>query len=84
MLAIEHHTLPPLLVGEVQLSLRTTNAGLPKLLKSGRKAGVLRFDTPAAEVARTLFAALEGAMLSACAFGDFDRFNAAAAWQWHS
>jgi TetR/AcrR family transcriptional regulator, transcriptional repressor for nem operon len=80
MLAIEHQTLPPDLVGEVQGLFEDNERWLAHALKAGRKAGVLRFDRPAAEVARTLFAALEGAMLSACAFGDFDRFDAAAAW----
>jgi TetR/AcrR family transcriptional regulator, transcriptional repressor for nem operon len=80
MLAIEYQSLPPELVDEVRGLFENNELWLTKTLKAGRKAGLLDFDGPAAEVARTLFAALEGAMLSACAFADLNRFDAAATW----
>ena len=72
MLAIEYQTLPPNLVGEVRGLFEDNERWLTSTLKAGRKARVIMFDRPAAEVARTLFAALEGAMLSAC---DIRRFR---------
>jgi TetR/AcrR family transcriptional regulator, transcriptional repressor for nem operon len=80
MLAIEYQTLPADLVGEIRRLFEDNERWLASTLNAGRKAKAITLDRPAAEVARTLFAALEGAMLSACAFGDFDRFDAAAAW----
>lgn len=80
MLAIEYQTLPADLVGEVRGLFEDNERWLARTLLTGRKTGVVVFDRPAAEVARTLFSALEGAMLSACAFGDFVRFDAAATW----
>jgi TetR/AcrR family transcriptional repressor of nem operon len=80
MLAIEYRSLPSDLVTEVQGFFNDNEKWLTRTLQVGRKAGVITFSRPAAEVARTLFAALEGAMLSACAFGDFARFDAAATW----
>jgi TetR/AcrR family transcriptional repressor of nem operon len=80
MLAIEYQTLPPELVEEVRGYFEDNEKWLARTLQAGRKARVVAFSRPATEVARTLFAALEGAMLSACAFGDYDRFDAAAAW----
>ncbi len=80
MLAIEHQSLPADLVAEVRGFFEDNEKWLTHTLQGGRKAGVLTFARPATEVARTFFAALEGAMLSACAFGDFDRFDSAAAW----
>ncbi len=80
MLAIECHTLPPDLVAEVRGFFEDNEAWLARTFQVGRKAGTVVITRPAPEVARTLFSALEGAMLSACAFGDFDRFDAAASW----
>jgi TetR/AcrR family transcriptional repressor of nem operon len=80
MLAVEYQTLPADLVAEVRGFFEDNERWLARTLRGGRKAGVVVFATPATEVARTLFAALEGAMLAARAFSDFDRFDTAAAW----
>jgi TetR/AcrR family transcriptional regulator, transcriptional repressor for nem operon len=80
MLAIEYQTLPPELVAEVRGYFEDNEKWLTGTLLGGRKDGTLAFNRPATEIARSLFAALEGAMLTACAFGDPARFEAAAAW----
>ncbi len=80
MLAIDYQTLPADLVAEVQGFFEDNELWLARTLRVGRKAGVVVFVPSATEVARTLFAALEGAMLAARAFGDFSRFDTAAAW----
>jgi len=53
-------------------------AWLARLLESGRQAGDLSFDGPAAEAANALTSALEGAMLLARSYGDPSRFVTAA------
>ena len=80
ILAIDCSTLPPLLVEEVKACFDDNERWLALTLAAGRQVGELVFDPPADVVARSLFAALEGAMLSARLFGDFDRFDTAAAW----
>jgi TetR/AcrR family transcriptional repressor of nem operon len=80
ILAVEHKCLPDELVAEVRRFFEDNERWLASTLKSGQEAGRIALARPEAEVARALFAALEGAMVSACAFGDFDRFDAAAAW----
>ena len=80
MLAIEYQTLPPELVAEVRGYFEDNEKWLTDTLFAGRKEGTLVFNRPAKEIAQSLFAALEGAMLTACAFGDPARFDAAAAW----
>jgi len=71
MLAIEHKSLPADLVAEVREFFEENERWLASTLQAGRQARTVVFGRPAAEIARILFAALEGAMLSACAFGDF-------------
>ncbi len=80
MLALESKTLPAELVAEVRCYFDDHEAWLSKTLQIGRKQKVFSFNKSSREVARNLFAALEGAMLSACAFGEVERFNAAATW----
>ena len=52
---------------------------LSRLLEAGRKDGSLRFDGTAAEAARAITSALEGAMLLAGPYGGPSRFESAAA-----
>ncbi len=80
MLAAEHRTLPPELVAEVRGFIEDHERWLSQTIQAGRKAGVVTPNRPADEVARAFFAALEGAILAACAFGEFGRFDTAAAW----
>jgi TetR/AcrR family transcriptional repressor of nem operon len=77
---IDYQTLPADMVAEVRGFFEDNEQWLARTLRAGRKAGAITIARPATEVARTLFAALEGAMLAARAFGDFGRFDAAAAW----
>ena len=57
-----------------------TEAWLAALLLEGRRAGVVAFAGPAGTVAQALLSAVEGAMLTARAFGDLGRFDAAVKW----
>src|SRR4051812_33015305 len=51
---------------------------LARVLEDGRVDGRLQFDAPPPEAARLIVSALEGAMLVARAYGDVERFHAAA------
>src|SRR4051812_1817352 len=51
---------------------------LARVLEDGRADGRLQFDAPPPEAARLIVSALEGAMLVARAYGDVERFHAAA------
>jgi hypothetical protein len=48
------------------------------VLESGREEGSLAFEQPAADAARLIVSALEGAMLVSRPFADAARFDAAA------
>ncbi len=80
MLAAEHETLPPAAVEAVHAFFTDTEGWLGAVLLVGRQAGVVAFTGPAAPVAQALLSAVEGAMLTARAFGDLGRFDAATKW----
>jgi TetR/AcrR family transcriptional repressor of nem operon len=81
ILATEHATLPADLQAEVRGFFEDNEAWLARLIEAGRRRRQFRDAGPAPAAARALFAALEGALLAARAFGDLDRFDAAARWQ---
>jgi TetR/AcrR family transcriptional regulator, transcriptional repressor for nem operon len=78
MVAAEYGTLP----GAMQEAIRTffeLNEGwLAQLLEQGSREGSVRLRVPPQEAARMLVGALEGEMLVARAYGDSQRFDAAA------
>jgi TetR/AcrR family transcriptional regulator, transcriptional repressor for nem operon len=78
MLASEFATLPRPMKDAVNRFFDANERWLADVLERGRKARSLRFRGPAREVARTLVASLEGAMLVARSYGDPARFDAAA------
>jgi TetR/AcrR family transcriptional regulator, transcriptional repressor for nem operon len=78
MLASEFATLPRPMKDAVNRFFDANERWLADVLEQGRKARSLRFRGPAREVARTLVASLEGAMLVARSYGDPARFDAAA------
>jgi TetR/AcrR family transcriptional repressor of nem operon len=80
MLAVEYATLPAAVQEEVRAFFDASERWLSKVLEEGRKARVLKFDGEADATARVLFSALEGAMMTARAFGDGERLDAAAKW----
>jgi TetR/AcrR family transcriptional repressor of nem operon len=80
MLATEYATLPREVQDEVRRFFAACEAWLAKVLSDGRRSRALAFEGSAAAAARTLFAALEGAMMSARAFGDPDRLAGAGRW----
>jgi TetR/AcrR family transcriptional regulator, transcriptional repressor for nem operon len=79
MLASEHANLPPAVQKEVRRFFVETEAWLARVLDEGRLSGALAFGGDPADVASALFAALEGAMIAARAFGDHERLTRAAA-----
>jgi TetR/AcrR family transcriptional regulator, transcriptional repressor for nem operon len=78
MLAAEYSTLPQAMRAELRSFFDKNESWLANNLERGRKAGVLRFDGPALEIARMLTAGLEGAMLLARSYEEPARFEATA------
>ncbi len=74
MFAAEVRTLPEPMRIELRGFFDAGEAWLGAVLKAGRAAGRLKFDGEAAEAARALTAALQGAMLLARAYEDPSRF----------
>ncbi|MBI5948364.1 MAG: TetR/AcrR family transcriptional regulator [Chloroflexi bacterium] len=79
MLAAEYSTLPPPMQQEIRRFFDLNEAWLSIVLEEGRRAGSLRFDGPAAEVAALFLGALEGAMLVARSYADPARFDSSSA-----
>ncbi len=78
MLAAEYETLPPRMQAVVLRFFDANERWLAGVLETGRREGVLVFDQTAADAARLIVSALEGAMLVARPFADSGRFQAAA------
>jgi TetR/AcrR family transcriptional repressor of nem operon len=78
MLAAEFMTLAEPMQRALRGFFNDNEAWLARLMESGRQAGELSFDGPAAEAANALTSALEGAMLLARSYGDPARFVTAA------
>jgi TetR/AcrR family transcriptional regulator, transcriptional repressor for nem operon len=78
MLAAEYSTLPQTMRAELRSFFDKNESWLADNLERGRKAGALRFDGPALEIARLLTAGLEGAMLLARSYEEPARFEATA------
>jgi TetR/AcrR family transcriptional repressor of nem operon len=79
MLASDYATLPKEMRELVSRFFEANERWLSRVVAEGRRAGGLRFSGTATEVARTLVAALEGAMLVARAYDDPARFDSTAA-----
>jgi TetR/AcrR family transcriptional repressor of nem operon len=78
MLAAEYTTLPAGMQRVVLHFFDENERWLVEVLESGRADGSLAFDQPAADAARLIVSALEGAMLVARPFADATRFETAA------
>jgi TetR/AcrR family transcriptional regulator, transcriptional repressor for nem operon len=78
MLAAEYGTLPDPIRERVIAFFDDNEIWLARVLEDGRADGRLQFDAPPPEAARLIVSALEGAMLVARAYGDVERFHAAA------
>ena len=78
MLAAEYSTLPQAMRLELRCFFDKNESWLANNLERGRKAGALRFDGSALEIARMLMAGLEGAMLLARSYEEPSRFHATA------
>jgi TetR/AcrR family transcriptional repressor of nem operon len=79
MLASELGTLPQGMREAVTRFFDANEAWVARVLEHGRRARALRFRGPPEDLARTLVASLEGAMLVARSYGDPSRFDASAA-----
>jgi len=80
ILAAEAGTLSDEMKTEVRRFFDGCEQWLAKELKAGREKGELAFDGPPAAAARTMLSALEGAMITARAFGDDRRLTESAQW----
>lgn len=79
MLASDFATLPRPMKDAVKRFFDANELWIARVLEEGRKTRTLRLEGAAPELARTLVAALEGAMLVARSYGDVTRFEATAA-----
>ncbi len=79
-LATEYATLPAAVQKEVRRFFDGSEAWLARVLEEGRTSGALAFSGRAAETARALFAAFEGAMIAARTFGEPRRLRDAGRW----
>ena len=79
MLAAEYATLPAGMQRVVLRFFDDNERWLVGVLESGRRDGSLSFEQSAADAARLIVSALEGAMLVSRPFADTKRFDAAAA-----
>lgn len=78
MLAAEYTTLPAPMQDAIRAFFDANERWLSRLLEAGRQDGSVRFDGTAAEAARAITSALEGAMLLARPYGGPSRFESAA------
>ena len=78
MLAAEYSTLPAPMQNAVRRFFDMNDAWLVKTIDRGRAAGKLTFEGTALDIARTLTAGLEGAMLLARSYNEPGRFAATA------
>jgi TetR/AcrR family transcriptional regulator, transcriptional repressor for nem operon len=78
MVAAEFGTLPAAMQAAIRAFFELNEKWLARLLERGSREGSLRLRMPAAGAARMLVGALEGEMLVARAYGDPERFTAAA------
>ncbi len=78
MLAAEYMTLSAGMQDAVACFFEENELWLAGLLQQGRDEGTFRFSGSALEEGRSIVSSLEGAMLVARSFGDFNRFQTAA------
>jgi TetR/AcrR family transcriptional repressor of nem operon len=78
MLAAEYSGLPPTMQRELRRFFDENERWLERNLERGRAEGQLKFHGSPLELARTLTAALEGAMLLARSYQEPERFAATA------
>ena len=80
MLAANHESLPHTVRAEVKKFFKDNEAWLTRLLLKGQEAGDFEFSSDAAEIAKSILSALEGAMVIAESMGDPDRLAAITPW----
>jgi len=78
MVAAEYGTLPAPMQAVIRAFFEFNEKWLARLLEQGAREGSLRLAVPAVAAARMLVGAFEGEMLVARAYGDPERFTAAA------
>ncbi len=78
MLAAEYETLSAGMQVAVAEFFEKNEAWLSDVLREGRDGETLHFSGSPLEEARSIVSSLEGAMLIARSFGDFERFRSAA------
>jgi TetR/AcrR family transcriptional regulator, transcriptional repressor for nem operon len=78
MLAAEYSTLPEAMQLAIVRFFDDNEAWLRRVLEQGRKDRSLRFTGSPTETARMIISGLEGAMLLARPYGDYDRFQSTA------
>ena len=77
MLSADSSTLPPEVKAEVLEFFKDNEQWLSRVLKEGLKQKLFQFEATPGDCAKMIFAAFEGAMLSAKAFEDKTRLSKA-------
>lgn len=80
MLASDLLTLPDGLQDEVRVFFQGMEAWLAQVLREGRAAGVFKFTASPEKTAHVFVATLNGAMITARAFGDDKHLTESTAW----
>jgi len=80
MLAAEVDSISPEMRKELQRLFDEVEGWLARCLEEARKSGNASFSGSPASAARAIFGAMEGAMMSARAFGDEERLTDSARW----
>ena len=80
VLAAETSTLPAKVTREVREFFDQNERWLAGVLQAGRESGRMRFEGPPADAAKALFAAIEGALMSAWIFRDEARLGSSLSW----
>jgi len=74
MLAAEYGTLPQAMRDDMRHFFDENERWLTVVLQQGKRDKTLKFSGTAAQAAQTLVGGLEGAMMIARSYGDFERF----------
>lgn len=80
MLGADYATLSEQVQSEVRVFCLLHESWLEQTLETGRRAGEFAFHGSGRSTALSVFAALEGALISARVFGDTDRFMVVCRW----
>lgn len=80
MLVANADNLPEDVLEVIRTIFEENESWIERVLEEGRRTSVFVFEGPASSKAKAIFAAAEGATISACAFNDPERIKHTAQW----